>query len=105
MADVMFILGLVFFITLMRGIRFMTLQYVPCGIAGKLGNDVRNVIKLYSCKGFTCQTTLTDGELKKIKDKLKNEYVGEIEWKIHHMKEQCQCIKADMNFSILPNRH
>ena len=53
-----------------------------------------------------------DGELEKVEDKLhliavnicsKNDYVSKIEQKIHHVKKQCHCIKADMGIPILPD--
>ena len=53
-----------------------------------------------------------DGEFEKVKDELldkivintcsKNEYVPEIERIIRHVKEQCCCIKADMDIPVLP---
>ncbi|KAL7531143.1 hypothetical protein ACHAXR_008885 [Thalassiosira sp. AJA248-18] len=112
-ADVMFVSGLPFFITLSRSVRFVTVQFVPRRTTSELANALKQTINLYSRAGFTCQTGLMDGEFEKIKEKLlnlivinttsKNEHVGEIERKIRHAKNQCRSITADMEFSILPN--
>jgi hypothetical protein len=68
--DVMFVCGLPFLITLSRCIRFVTVQFIPHRTAKELDNILRNVIKLYSRSGFTCQTALMDGEFENIKDEL-----------------------------------
>ena len=113
-ADVMFVNGLPFFITLSRKIQFVTIQYVPRRTAGELANALKSTIKLYLRSGFRPSTAIMDGEFDKVKEKLldwivinttaKNEHVGEIERKIRHAKNQCRCITADMPYSVLPNR-
>ena len=69
-ADVMFVCGLPFLITLSRKIRFVTVQYVPHRSASELSDALKNVISVYSRAGFTAQTALMDGEFDKVKDKL-----------------------------------
>ena len=113
-ADVMFVNGLPFFITLSRKIRFMTIQYVPRRTAGELANALKTVIKLYRRAGFRPSTALMDGEFEKIRERVidyvlvnttaKNEHVGEIERKISHVKDTCRCITADVPYVVLPNR-
>ena len=51
-ADVMFVNGLPFFLTMSRKIRFLTVQYVPHRTAAELANVIKQVIKLYRCSGF-----------------------------------------------------
>mgnify|MGYP003325905523 CR=1 FL=1 len=109
----MFVSGLPFFITLSRGVRFVTIQYVPRRTATELGNALKDVIALYSRAGFVCQTALMDGEFEKVKEKVreliyvnttaKNEHVGKIERKIRSTKDRARCIKADTPFKIMPN--
>ena len=47
MADVMFVLGLPFLITLPRRVRYVTVQFVPRRMAGELANALKLVICLY----------------------------------------------------------
>ncbi|KAL7529447.1 hypothetical protein ACHAXR_002971 [Thalassiosira sp. AJA248-18] len=54
-ADVMFVSGLPFLITLSRGVRFTTVTFVPSRTAAELANSIKQVIKLYKRAGFTCQ--------------------------------------------------
>ena len=113
-ADVMFVNGLPFFITLSRKIRFLTVQYVPRRTAGELANALKTTLKLYHRAGFRPSTALMDGEFDKIKEKVmdwivinttaKNEHVGEIERKIRHVKERCRCTTADLPYIVLPNK-
>ncbi|KAL7527762.1 hypothetical protein ACHAXR_004364, partial [Thalassiosira sp. AJA248-18] len=100
----MFVSGLPFLITLSRGVRFTTVTFVPSRTAAELANSLKQVIKLYKRAGFTCQTSLMDGEFEKVKEKLlnwivvnttsKNEHVGEAERKIRHAKDRCRSITA-----------
>eukprot|EP00984_Skeletonema_dohrnii_P033562 scaffold30483_cov78-Skeletonema_dohrnii-CCMP3373.AAC.1 len=112
-ADVMFVNGLPFFVTLSRNIRFVTVQFVPRRTAGDLGNVLKQVIMLYKRAGFICQTAIMDGEFEKLQAKLsdsivinttsKNEHVGEIENKIKDLKNVCRSIIASLPYKILPN--
>ena len=91
-ADVIFVSGIPFFVTLSRRIRYVTVQFVPHRTAAELANSLKNVISLYRRAGFICQTALMDGEFEKVKRRLldvievnitsKNEHVPEIERKI-----------------------
>jgi hypothetical protein len=111
-ADVMFVCGAPFLLTLSRKIRFVTVQFVPRRTAGKLSNGIKNVLNLYNRAGFRIQTCLMDGKFEKVRDKLsgivdvntcsKNEHVPEIERKIRHTKERCRCSKSDMKPKVLP---
>ena len=112
-ADVMFVNGLPFFVTLSRNIRFATVQFVPRRTANDLSNVLNEVLMLYKRAGFICQTALMDGEFEKLKAKLsdkivinissKNEHVAEIERKIRDMKNTCRSITASLPFKVLPN--
>jgi len=112
-ADVMFVCGMPFLISLSRGIRFVTVQYVPRRTAPELANAFKNILALYSRAGFVCQTGLMDGEFEAVKQRLAglieinttaaNEHVPEIERKIRHMKERCRATKASLPYDVLPN--
>ena len=51
-ADVMFVCGLPFLISLSRRIRFVTLQYIPNRTAGELCAGIKSILKLYKRAGF-----------------------------------------------------
>ena len=112
-ADVMFVSGLPFFITMSRKIRFITVQYVPRRTASELSNALKQTLSVYKRAGFICQLGLMDGEFDKVKERMsnlleinttaKNEHVSEIERKIRHTKDTCRSIKAAMPFKVLPN--
>ena len=88
-ADVMFVCGMPFLISLSRGIRFVTVQYVPRRTAPELANAFRNIVALYSRAAYVCQTGIMDGEFEAMKEKVAdlikinttaaNEHVSEIE--------------------------
>ena len=74
-ADVMFVNGLPFFVTLSRRIRFVTVQFVPKRSAGELSNVLKLVINLYKRAGFTCQCAIMDGEFEKLQAKMSDQIV------------------------------
>ena len=112
-ADVMFVLGLPFFITLSRGLTFVTVQYVPRRTAPELSNAIKQVITVYKRASFNPRLALMDGEFEKVKTKLagliemnttaKNDHVAEVERKIRHVKERCRSTKVDIPYRNLPN--
>eukprot|EP00956_Cyclotella_meneghiniana_P046013 scaffold395332_cov149-Cyclotella_meneghiniana.AAC.1 len=66
-ADVMFVGGLPFLISLSRRIRFVTVQYMPRRTAGELCNGLKAIVNLYKRAGFTCQAALMDNEFEPLK--------------------------------------
>ena len=112
-ADVMFVCGMPFLISLSRGIKFVTVQYVPRRTAPELANAFKNIVALYSRAGYVCQLGLMDNEFEKVKELVAdlieinttaaNEHVPEIERKIRHVKERCRTCKASLPFEFMPN--
>ena len=90
-ADVMFVLGLPFLVTLSWGITFLTVQYMPRRTAPELANTITQVIYVYKRAGFNPRLALMDGEFEKLKKNLdgkiglnttaKNEHVDQIDKK------------------------
>jgi len=87
-ADVMFVNGLPFFMTLSRNIRFGTAEYLPSRTAKQLGRSLTKIMKIYALHGFVVRLVLMDMEFEKIKDEVglveinttaAREHVGEIE--------------------------
>ena len=112
-ADVMFVCGLPFMITLSRDIRFVTVQYIPNRTAKMLCSALKDVLKLYNRAGFVVHAALMDNEFEPLTGSLlestiinttaKNEHVGEIERKIRHVKERSRCVKSSLPFKALLN--
>ena len=91
-ADVMFVCGLPFLVTISRGLEFVTAQFVPCRTAAELGSDLKSVLHVYCCANIHVAMIIMDGEFKKIRQHKvaelaeintmgKNKHVGEIERK------------------------
>ena len=104
--DVMFVCGLPFFISMSRGIRFVTAQYRPRRTAKLLKNALKETVDLYKRAGFTVQTCLMDNEFEPLKKLMgdtcvinttaKNEHVGEIERLIQTVKGKGRCIVSEI---------
>ncbi len=111
MADVMFVNGLPFLITSLRGISLATIKFLPSSFAKCLANGMEHVIKIYRKAGFIVQTSMMDMEFEKLKDLLPNialntmaaqEQVGEIERKIRVIKERARGTISTLPYEMLP---
>ena len=112
-ADVMFVCGLPFLISMSRRIRFVTIQFMPNRTAGELCNGLKDILKLYKRAGFTVQAALMDNEFEPLTKLLlrylevnttaKNEHVGEIERKIRHVKNRSRSVVATQPYKKMPN--
>jgi hypothetical protein len=67
-ADVFFVDGTAFLMTISRRIKFITSEYVPVRTAKSLAKHIDQVVHVYARAGFTVRTILMDGEFEKIKD-------------------------------------
>ena len=110
-ADVMFVNGLPFLVTLSRGISLVTIEYLPSRTANRLIHTLDHVVQIYSKAGFAVQTALMDMEFKKLKDKMPNmvintiaarEHMGEIERKIRVIKERVRGTINVLPYSTSP---
>ena len=89
-AEVMFVNSLLFVVTSSRGIRLVTIEYLPSQTAKRLVLTLKWVLKVYTRGGFVVQTMMMDMEFEKFVDLLRGvinttasrEHVGEIEQKI-----------------------
>lgn len=86
----MFVCGLPFLVTMSRGLKFVTAQYVSRRTAAELGNALKSVIHLYRRASINTPLVIMDGEFEKLKSHkvsemaglnttAKNEHVGEME--------------------------
>ncbi|KAL7475615.1 hypothetical protein ACHAW6_001530, partial [Cyclotella cf. meneghiniana] len=88
-ADIMFVCGLPFLVSMSRRIRFVTLQYIPNRTAGELTNGLLDILNLYNRAGFCITAAIMDNEFEPLKKPLlcklvvnttaMGEHVGEIE--------------------------
>ena len=99
-ADVMFVNGIPFLVTLSRDIRLFTCEHVPCRTAAQLSESLVKVLWLYARGGFRVNTIMMDMEFEKVRDLLPmtevnttaaREHVGEIERGIRLLKERVRC--------------
>mgnify|MGYP000854466914 CR=1 FL=1 len=107
-ADIMFVNGVAFLMTLSRRIRLVTAKHIPTRTAKQLSSSLDKIVRLYTLGGFIVKVILMDEEF----DKLENiiglvevntsaarEHVGEIEHMIHVIKERAWGISATLPYS------
>ena len=101
-ADVMFVNGIAFLVSISRGIRFYTCEHVPNRKAKQLAHSLRRIVNLYARGGYRVRTIMMDMEFEKVKDQegmelvdvnttAARENVGEIERGIRYLKERRRC--------------
>ncbi len=110
-SDVMFVNGLPFLVTSLRGISLVTIEYLKSRTAKSLIDTLERVVRIYETAGFIVQTTLMDMEFEKLRDKLPSgilnttaaqEHVGEIKRKIQVVKERARCTTSILPYKLLP---
>ena len=65
--DVMFVNKLPFFVTFGRDIGLLTVKFTPTRTAKQLGENLKNVIKLYGKAGYEVEMVIMDMEFNKMK--------------------------------------
>lgn len=112
-ADVMFVNGIAFLVTLSRRINLITIEHAPTRTATQLSNLLQRVVQVYLRAGFHPRTIMMDMEFDKVKDKMPSlvvnttaarEHVAEIERKIRVIKERARGIVNTLPFTRLPKR-
>ncbi len=66
-ADVFFVDGIAFLITVSRRIKFMTTEHLPVRTATSLSKHLQRVLLVYGRAGFRVRSILMDGEFEKVK--------------------------------------
>ena len=64
-ADVMFINGFAFLVSLSRGIRFYTAEHVPNRKAKQLAHSLQKIVNLYARGSYRVRTVMMDMEFEK----------------------------------------
>ncbi|KAL7465887.1 hypothetical protein ACHAXS_006188, partial [Conticribra weissflogii] len=112
-ADVMFVDGLAFIVTVSKDIKFITAQFLPMRTNTDLAISLRDTMRLYQRGGFRVQTLLMDGEFDKVTRLLPEvvvnttsagEHVGDIERHIQTIKERGRGIMNTLPYKRMPAR-
>jgi hypothetical protein len=110
-ADVFFVDGMAFIITVLRRIKFITAEHVPVQTATKLSKHLTRVFQVYERAGFRVRTILMDGELEKVRDLIPRiecnttaakEHISEAKRTIRTVKEQMRGLLGTLPFQHLP---
>ena len=112
-ADVFFVDGTAFLLTVARRIKFVTAEHVPVRTATSLSRHLKRVLEVYGRAGFVVRTILMDGEFEKIKPLMPSiecnttaakEHVSEAEQMVRTVKERMRGLLATLPFSHVPKR-
>ncbi len=112
-ADVFFVNGIPFLITLSRNIKFVTVEHLPVRTTKALVKHIKRVLHVYGRGGFNVRTILMDGEFEKIKGLLHNvecnttaakEHMSEAKQMIRTIKERTRGLLATLPFEHIPRR-
>jgi hypothetical protein len=112
-ADVFFVDGTAFLVTLSRWIKFITVEHVPVRTAISLSKHITRVLQVYERAGFRVRTILMDGEFEKVRYLIPRvecntmaakDHVSEAERTIRTIKEWTRGLLATLPFQYIPRR-
>jgi len=112
-ADVFFVDGTAFLITVSRRIKFITVEHVQVRMATSLSKHLTCVLQVYERAGFKVRTILMDGDFEKVRDVMPcvecnttaaKEYVSKAERTIRTIKERTRGLLGTLPFQHLPRR-
>jgi hypothetical protein len=112
-ADVMFVNGLPFVVTISRKIKFTTTEYVPSRSRSNIVKSIIKIVYLYKTRGFNPNTALMDREFECMRDELlthgmnlntmtASEHVPDVERQIIVLKERARALRSTLLFKIIP---
>merc|ERR1712194_319261 len=115
-ADVMFLNGVSFLITLSRRIKLYTAEHIPNHTGPVLANSLKKILNVYTRGGYMVKVILMDMEFEKIIDGIDmaivnttaaREQVTDCESGIRTIKESARCTVSEMrrvNIKVLPKQ-
>lgn len=114
-ADLMYINGITFFITISRNIKFGTIEMVRSKSTKVIMKSIIQINNAYSGRGFNITHLLMDGEFESIRGELatlkitlntvgRGEHVPDIERYIRTVKERCRCMFHSLPFDMVPKK-
>jgi hypothetical protein len=107
-ADVMFVNGLPFLITQSRGIRLLTIEFLPSSTAEQLSKSLLKIARLYRRGGFMIRTCLMDMEFECLQEAIDyllinctaaREHVTDIERSIRTVKERSRSVVSELPYA------
>ncbi len=110
-ADVFFVYGITFLITVSRRIKFVTTEHLPVRTATSLSKHLQRVLLVYGRTGFRVRSILMDGEFEKVKGLMPTvecnttavkEHVSKVERYIRMVKERTRGIVTMLSFTHIP---
>ena len=112
-ADVFFVDGTAFLLTVTRRLKFIMAEHTPVRTAASLSKHLKRVLEVYARAGFVVRTILMDGEFEKIKSLMPRvecnatavkEHASEAERTLQTVKERVRSLLATLPFSHIPKR-
>jgi hypothetical protein len=112
-ADMFFVDGIAFLITVSRRIKFVTTKHLPVRTATSLSKHLQQVLLVYGRAGFRVRSILMDGEFEKMKGLMPTvecntttakEHVSKAERSIRTVKERTRGIVTMLPFTHIPRR-
>jgi hypothetical protein len=112
-ADVFFVDGAAFLVTLSRRIKFIIAEHVPVRTAISLSKHITRVLQVYEVAGFRVRTILMDGKFEKVQDLIPRvecnttaakEHVSKAERAIRTIKERMRGLVATLPFQHISRR-
>jgi hypothetical protein len=112
-ADVFFVDGTAFLLTVSQRIKFVTAEHIPVRTALSLSKRMARVLEVYGCTGFRVRSILMDGEFEKLKPLMPSvecnttavkEHISKAERTIQTLKERTRELVTTLPFTHLPRR-
>jgi hypothetical protein len=112
-ADVFFVDGTAFLLTVSRRIKFVSAEHLPTRTAVSLSKHMKRALDVYGRAGFIVRNILMDGEFEKLKPLMPSvecnttaakEHVSEAERAIRTLKERMRGLLATLPFTHIPKR-
>jgi hypothetical protein len=112
-ADMFFVNGIAFFITVSRRIKFVMTKHPPIRTAMSLSKHLQRILLVYGRVSFRVRSILMDGEFKKVKGlmptvecntTIAKEHVSKAERSIRTVNERTQGIVMMLPFTHIPQR-
>ncbi len=112
-ADVFFVDGTPFIMTVARHMKFVTAEHVPVRTATNLSKHIKQLLEVYKRAGFIVRTILLDGIFEKTRPLLPTlecnttvakEHISKAERTIRTIKERTRGLLVTLPFSRMPRR-
>ena len=111
--EIMFVKTIPFVTTISRHIKFTTFEVIQKRKKSQLSKCIKNVVAIYTQRGFKVQHALLDGEFVPLRTDLlnmgifansatRNEHVPEIERQHRAIKEKARACRSTLPFEVLP---